>query len=69
MTLHRQSKKLVENYYQNLTDPLWSKPVIDPERNIDSVQYLVEPEQEYKRLSWTQRHLGKSQEKKEPETA
>ncbi len=44
-------QKLVENYYQCLADPLWSKPVIDPERNIDSVQYLVEPEQEYKRLS------------------
>jgi hypothetical protein len=44
-------QKLVENYYQCLPDPLWSKPVIDPERCIDSVQYLVEPEQKYKRLS------------------
>ncbi|APG76194.1 hypothetical protein 2 [Beihai tombus-like virus 4] len=44
-------QKLIENYYQCLPDPLWSKPVIDPERYIDSVQYLVEPEQKFKRLS------------------
>jgi len=44
-------QEIVESYYRNLPDPLWCAQKFDPERSLDSIQYLVEPEQKYKRLS------------------
>lgn len=36
---------LMERYFDELPDPLHSEPLDDPARFLDSIQYLVEPEQ------------------------
>jgi len=36
---------LIEQYYDELPDPIFTKAVADPPRSLDSIQYLVRPEQ------------------------
>lgn len=42
---------VLEKYYNELPDPRFTKSVFDPERALDSHQYLAEPEQKYKRMA------------------
>lgn len=37
---------LIEDYYQGLHDPIYTKAIKDPIRTLESIQYLVEPEQQ-----------------------
>jgi len=36
---------MLENYYDMLPDPVYTKPIIEPPRMLDSIQYLAPPEQ------------------------
>lgn len=36
---------MIEKYYDQLPDPVYNKPIIDPLRTLDSIQCLVPPEQ------------------------
>jgi hypothetical protein len=40
----------LEQYYRNLPDPIHSKPIDNPVRLLDTIQYYVEPEQKPQRV-------------------
>lgn len=40
-----QEQILIEDYYDSLHDPIYTKAIKDPVRTLESIQYLVEPEQ------------------------